>query len=104
MTAAVKVVRVGLRCGILGGATARVLTERASTLADRAGVRIELTKVAVRDLSKTRLVRLPEEVWTADAWSVVKDPDIDVVVESWRLRYRSQASGKRASAKRRHSR
>ena len=83
MITPVKVVRVGLLgCGIVGGATARVLTERASTLAERAGVRIELTKVAVRDLSKARPVRLPEEVWTADAWSVVKDPDIDVVVET----------------------
>ena len=83
MTAGAKVVRVGLLgCGIVGGATARVLTERASTLAERAGVKIDLTKVAVRDLSKARPVRLPNEVWTADAWSVVKDPEIDVVVET----------------------
>jgi homoserine dehydrogenase len=83
MTAGRKAVRVGLLgCGIVGGATARVLIERASTLAERAGVRIDLTRVAVRDLSKTRPVQLPNEVWTADAWSVVKDPEIDVVVET----------------------
>jgi homoserine dehydrogenase len=83
MTADGNVVRVGLLgCGIVGGATARVLTERASTLRERAGVKIELTKVAVRDLSKTRPVQLPDEAWTADAWSVVKDPEIDIVVET----------------------
>lgn len=76
-------VRVGLLgCGIVGGATARVLSGSASTLSERAGIRIELARIAVRDLSKPREVELPDEVWTADAWSVVKDPTIDVIVET----------------------
>ena len=76
-------VRVGLLgCGIVGGATARVLTEKAAMLSERAGVRIDVAKVAVRDLSKARTVHLPDEVLTADAWSVVKDPTIDVIVET----------------------
>ncbi|MGI8707359.1 MAG: homoserine dehydrogenase [Actinomycetota bacterium] len=83
MTTGRNAVRVGLLgCGIVGGATARVLTEQAATLSERAGVRIDLAKVAVRDLSKPRTVQLPDEVWTADAWSVVKDPTIDVIVET----------------------
>ena len=83
MTTGRDAVRVGLLgCGIVGGATARVLTEQNATLSERAGVRIDLAKVAVRDLSKPRSVKLPDEVWTADAWSVVKDPAIDVIVET----------------------
>ena len=76
-------VRVGLLgCGIVGGATARLLTEQAAMLSERAGIQIDLAKVAVRDLSKPRTVHLRDEVLTADAWSVVKDPTIDVIVET----------------------
>ena len=77
-----EVVRVGLLgCGIVGGATARILLEHKAELATRAGVPIELTRVAVRSLSKDREVELPADVWTTDAWEVVRDPSIDVLVE-----------------------
>ena len=77
-----EVVRVGLLgCGIVGGATARILLEHKAELVTRAGVPIELTRVAVRSLSKDREVELPADVWTTDAWEVVRDPSIDVLVE-----------------------
>ncbi|CAN5620934.1 homoserine dehydrogenase [soil metagenome] len=76
------VVRVGLLgCGVVGGATARILLEQADTLEQRAGARVQLARVAVRGLDKARAVELPDELWTADPWSVVRDPSIDVVVE-----------------------
>lgn len=75
-------VRVGLLgCGIVGGATANILQAHADELKQRAGTPIELRKVAVRSLSKPRSVELPREMWTTDPWAVVRDPEIDVVVE-----------------------
>jgi homoserine dehydrogenase len=75
-------VRVGLLgCGVVGAATARILTGHASELLTRTGAPIELARVAVRDASKDRGFTLPREVWTTDAAAVVTDPSIDVVVE-----------------------
>ena len=75
-------VRVGLiGCGIVGGATAQILLEHAAELSQRAGVPIEIGKVAVRSLTKARAVTLDPGLWTTDALEVVNDPDIDVVVE-----------------------
>lgn len=75
-------VRVGLLgCGVVGGAAAHILQALADELKQRAGIPIELKKVAVRSLSKPRPVELPAEMWTTDPYEVVRDPDIDVVVE-----------------------
>jgi homoserine dehydrogenase len=76
-------VRVGLLgCGVVGGATARILGDHATELRRRAGVPIELTRVAVRDASKPRAVQLDPALVTTDAWDVVGDPAVDVVVET----------------------
>jgi homoserine dehydrogenase len=77
-----RAVRVGLLgCGVVGGATARILLEHSEDLAGRAGAPIEIARVAVRSLDKRREVELPGELWTTDPWEVVRDPGIDVVVE-----------------------
>src|SRR5688500_12414800 len=75
-------VRLGLLgCGNVGGPLARLIDGSADLVEQRAGVAIEITRVAVRDLSKRRDVPLPAHVFTDDAESVVSDPDIDIVVE-----------------------
>jgi homoserine dehydrogenase len=77
-----EVVRIGLLgCGIVGGATARILLDHADDLEQRSGVRIEIGRIAVRSLSKPREVSFPDSIWTTDPWSVVNDPSLDVVVE-----------------------
>jgi homoserine dehydrogenase len=76
-------VRIGLLgCGIVGGATARILLEHADEVSLRAGTDIEIVRIAVRSLTKPREVTLPAEVWTTDPWEVVRDPTINVVVEA----------------------
>jgi homoserine dehydrogenase len=76
------VIRVGLLgCGNVGGALAAILTNDATAVAERTGLRLEVTRVAVRDLSKDRGIALGAECFTDDAFAVVNDPDIDVVVE-----------------------
>jgi len=58
------------------------VADHADLLEARAGVAIEVVRVAVRDLAKPRDVKLPPEAFTDDPASVVRDPDVDVVVET----------------------
>ncbi|MGZ4736066.1 MAG: homoserine dehydrogenase [Acidimicrobiia bacterium] len=76
------VVRVGLLgCGHVGSALVRLITDNGDSIETRTGVRLQVAKVAVRNLSRERDVALPASVFTNDANSVVSDPEVDVVVE-----------------------
>lgn len=74
-------VRVGvLGCGTVGGALVEIVDETSDEIAGRTGIRLEVTRVAVRNVARHRLPRLPERLTDA-ARSVVSDPEVDVVVE-----------------------
>ncbi|MFM8236919.1 MAG: homoserine dehydrogenase [Actinomycetota bacterium] len=75
-------VRVGiLGCGNVGAALVRALADDGDLVAGRTGVRLEVARVAVRDVSRSRAVELAPGVLTTDAAAVVADPAVDVVVE-----------------------
>jgi homoserine dehydrogenase len=75
-------VRVGLLgCGNVGGAVIRMLHEHAAEIERRAGRRIDVSRVAVRDLTRQRAVPVAPEFFTDDPAAVVGDPEVDVVVE-----------------------
>ena len=75
--------RVGLLgLGTVGGGTYRVLRRNAQLIADRAGRRIEISMVAVRDLERAIAIVDDDVVLTEDPFQVVQHPDLDVIVES----------------------
>jgi homoserine dehydrogenase len=75
-------VRVGiLGCGNVGAALVQLIHDNADVLHARAGVRIEVARVVVRDLSRDRGLPLPAGTLSTDAAALVNDPDVDVVVE-----------------------
>ncbi len=77
-----RTVRVGLLgCGNVGAALLRLLHDLADDIEMRAGCRVEVTRVAVRDPERTRDVPLPPEAFTTDAAGVVDAADVDVVCE-----------------------
>jgi homoserine dehydrogenase len=77
-----KTVKLGLLgCGTVGGALARLLESQRDTIAARTGVRLEITRIAVRDTGKSRDVAVAADVFTTDTMSVVEDPEVDVIVE-----------------------
>jgi homoserine dehydrogenase len=77
-----RTLRVGLLgCGTVGSAVARLLHERREDIARRAGCRLEVSKVAVRDAAKRRGVPLRPSAFTADPMEVIDDPDVDIVCE-----------------------
>jgi homoserine dehydrogenase len=75
-------VRIGvLGCGNVGAALVQLVARQADAVEARTGVRLQVTRVAVRNVSREREVDLPEGVLTRDAHDVVADPDVDLVVE-----------------------
>ncbi len=65
-----------LGCGNVGAQVARILIDDAEMLAARAGARLELAGIAVRDVDAPREVELPRELFTTDAEALVKDADL----------------------------
>lgn len=78
-----KPVNIGLLgAGTVGGGTARVLLENASEIARRAGRDIVVTHAAARGLAPNEKPEGFENVtMTDDAFEVVNNPDVDIVVE-----------------------
>lgn len=74
--------KVGLLgLGVVGGGTWTVLSRNAEEIARRAGRRIEVTQIAVRDAEKAARHVNGRAAITIDAREVVRNPDIDIVVE-----------------------
>ena len=75
-------VRVGiLGCGNVGAALVHILSADADVITARTGLRLEVARVAVRNVAKERQVELPDGVLIHDAAAVATAPDVDVVVE-----------------------
>jgi homoserine dehydrogenase len=75
-------VRIGvLGCGNVGSAFVALATERAKEIEARTGIHLDIVRVAVRNLSRSRDVEIDPGLMTNDALTVVTDPDIDLVVE-----------------------
>jgi len=70
-----------LGCGNVGAAFVQLVAAQAASIETRTGLRLEVTKVAVRSMSREREVELAEGVLVRDAHLVVDDADVDLVVE-----------------------
>ena len=77
-----KSIRVGiLGLGTVGTGVVRILEGNASLIERRIGLPLEVKSVAVQDLGKERGVTLQDGVLTGNPFEVVRDPDVDIVVE-----------------------
>ena len=78
-----QVVRIGvLGCGNVGAALIELVRAQSATVEQRTGIRLEVTRVAVRNMSAPRDVELADGMLTRDAHDVVADADIDLIVEA----------------------
>jgi len=78
-----QLVRIGvLGCGNVGAALVDLVRTQAGAVERRTGLRLEVTRVAVRNVSAPRDVELGPDLLTRDAQGVVGDPDVDLVVEA----------------------
>jgi homoserine dehydrogenase len=75
-------IQVGLLgIGTVGSGTFRVLNRNQGEITRRAGREIQITVVADKDLPKARSIAGDSATVTDDAYMVVRDPGIDIVVE-----------------------
>ena len=68
-------------CGTVGSGVAKLLLEHPDRVAARAGRKLELRRVVVRDLDKPRDPSIPHHLMTTDLRQVIEDPSIQVAVE-----------------------
>src|SRR5574343_230178 len=74
--------RVGLLgIGTVGGGTYNVLTRNAEEITRRAGRPIEITVVADKDVARAKELTGGKVQVTDDAFAVVTDPNVDIVIE-----------------------
>ena len=74
--------RVGLLgIGTVGGGTYNVLTRNAEEITRRAGRPIEITVVADKDVARAKELTGGKVKLTDDAFAVVNDPNVDIVIE-----------------------
>jgi homoserine dehydrogenase len=70
-----------LGAGTVGGTLIRRLTQEGAAVAAKAGLDLEVRRIAVRSLAKSRTFTLPAGILTDRPWDVVEDPAVDLVVE-----------------------
>jgi homoserine dehydrogenase len=70
-----------LGSGTVGSAVLRLLHDHAEDIANRSGCRFEVHGVAVQSAGERRGVPVPPELFRTDPLPLVRDPQVDVVVE-----------------------
>ncbi len=77
-----KKINVGLiGLGTVGGGVVKLLRDNADVITRRLGIPVELKAAADLDESRAKALKLGKGIYTKDAYKIINDPDIDVVVE-----------------------
>ncbi len=67
--------------GTVGAGTVEALLNNRETISSRVGLEVVVKKIADLDLDTDRGVKLPQGILIKDAWAVINDPEIHIVVE-----------------------
>ncbi len=67
--------------GTVGGGVFKALRDNGDLLASRAGVRLNLVRIAVKAFDEPRKVDIPEALLTTDWKAMIQDPQIQIVAE-----------------------
>ncbi|MGI5876300.1 MAG: homoserine dehydrogenase [Dethiobacteria bacterium] len=77
-----KIIKIGLLgLGTIGGGTFKILQLNEEQITRRAGAKLKVKKILVRNLERPRTVEVAPELLTTDPHEILDDPEIDVVVE-----------------------
>jgi homoserine dehydrogenase len=77
-----KEINIGLLgCGTVGTGVAKILIENRDLIRSRVGTTLNLKRVADIDLKTDRGIQFDDGVFISDAYKIVDDPDIDIIVE-----------------------
>ncbi len=77
-----EVIQLGiLGLGVVGSGTVEVLRRNRDSIERKIGARLEIRRIAVRDINKPRRVPVDRSLLTNNAYEVIDDPQVDIVVE-----------------------
>ncbi|MBO2943925.1 homoserine dehydrogenase [Paenibacillus sp. F411] len=77
-----KPVKVGLLgLGTVGTGVVRIVEGHQEDLSSQVGSPITIGKIAVKNTEKERSISVDSSKMTSDPWEVIRDPEIDVIVE-----------------------
>ncbi|MCX7724007.1 MAG: homoserine dehydrogenase [Thermodesulfovibrio sp.] len=77
-----KQVKIGIiGFGTVGTGTVKILLNQRELIKKRTGIDIILKRVADKDIKRPREITLPQGLLIPDAWEIINDPEIDIVVE-----------------------
>ena len=75
-------INVGLLgLGVVGSGVADILINQREILAQKSGIDINLSGVAVRDKTKSRTVKINPDLITENPSKLINNPEIDIIVE-----------------------
>jgi homoserine dehydrogenase len=78
----VNVVNLGLiGAGTVGCGVIKVINENRDIIEKRSGVRLQIKKIADIDPDRKRPVEIPKSIFTTNAWEVIEDDSIPIVIE-----------------------
>ncbi|WEK55369.1 MAG: homoserine dehydrogenase [Candidatus Cohnella colombiensis] len=77
-----KSVKIGLLgLGTVGTGVVRIVEGHQEDLANQVATSIEIAKILVKDRTKARNIAIDAAKLTEDPWEIVRDPNIDIIVE-----------------------
>lgn len=77
-----KPIKVGLLgLGTVGTGVVRIVEGHQEDLQSQIGSQITISKILVKDRAKSRNIAVDSSKLTEDPWEIVRDPEIDVIVE-----------------------
>ncbi len=77
-----EVINIGIiGFGTVGAGTIEILLKNRELINSRIGCKLHLKKVADIDLERPRPIEIHSSLLTKDAWDLINDPDIHIVVE-----------------------
>ena len=77
-----EIINIGLiGFGTIGIGVVKVLQKNIDIIERRIGAKLVLKKIADIDIDKERDVKVDKKILTKDAYDIINDPDIDIVIE-----------------------
>jgi homoserine dehydrogenase len=67
--------------GTVGSGLVKILREKKTFLAEKIGTQINIKKICDKDMLSKRTVKIDRHLFTKDAYEIINDPHIDIVVE-----------------------
>lgn len=67
--------------GNVGSGVVRILREKKAFLMQKIGLEINVQKICDKDISSKRNISVDKRLFTKDAYQIINDPQIDIVVE-----------------------